>query len=98
MTCKINGIGTIKSSLENENILLLKGTRFVLGKERNLVSLCMLDDMEFNIKLGQEHIKIFRGRNLVTNTPNRHDLYFLEVKPLIGLIATILNKKFTLAT
>lgn len=53
MTCKVRGIGPIKVVLENGRILFLKGARFVPELERNLFSLEMLDDMEFDINLGQ---------------------------------------------
>lgn len=97
MIYKISGIGTIKLLSENGKTLNLKGTRYILDLERNLVSLGMLDDMEFDIKMGQGHMKILRGNDLVISAPKRHGLYFLEAKPLLGLTAATLTDNFTFA-
>lgn len=58
---KVSGIRTINLLLDNGNVLILKGTMYVPDLKRNLASLGMLDDMEFNINLGQGIIKILRG-------------------------------------
>lgn len=74
--------------LENGKVLFLKGTRYVSESERNLVSLDMLDDIEFDIRLSQWHIEILRDNDLIISTIKRHGLYFLKVKPLLSLTAT----------
>ncbi|XP_022897510.1 uncharacterized protein LOC111411188 [Olea europaea var. sylvestris] len=50
-----------------------------------------------NSHTGTRHIKILRGNDLVTLAPKRHGLYCLNAKPLLGLTASVLSEKFTLA-
>lgn len=50
--CKVNGIGTVKLLLENGNVLFLNETRYAPDLKMKLVSLGMLNEMEFNINLG----------------------------------------------
>ncbi|XP_022895327.1 uncharacterized protein LOC111409515 [Olea europaea var. sylvestris] len=62
-------------NIENDRVLLLKSARFVPELERNLVSLGMLNDMEFDIKLGQGYIKIFRGTAVLDDNFNLAKLW-----------------------
>ncbi|CAA2996850.1 Hypothetical predicted protein [Olea europaea subsp. europaea] len=72
MSCQVKGIGTITLRFDDNNELTLE--------QRNLISLGVLDDLNYNIVINKGYIKILRGFQLVVKAPKRHGLYILHTQ------------------
>lgn len=65
VVCKIIGIGNIRLKLYDGTIKELKQVRFVLDLKRNLISLGMLDQMGYSVRIEYGKMVIIKGTETI---------------------------------
>ena len=64
-SCQIKGIGSIRIRLHNGLEKVMSNVRYIPELKRNLISLGVLDELGYTIKLEAGVIKIMKGSLLV---------------------------------
>ena len=59
--CRVKGIGTVRIKMHNEVEKVLINVRFIHELKRNLISLGMLDDLGYVIRVESRILKILKG-------------------------------------
>ena len=83
--CRIIGIGTMNLKLKNGEIWELREVRHVLDLKRNLISLGMVDQNGFSIKLESGKLMISNGTRTVLEGTKRNGVYVLDGEAITGL-------------
>jgi hypothetical protein len=91
MACQVKGIGTITLRVKDNNVLVLEKTRYVPDLQRNLISLGVLDDLNYDIMINAGYIKILRNSHLIVEAPKRHGLYILQTQNIFDSTSAALS-------
>ena len=59
--CRVQGVGSVRIKMPNKVERVLTNVRFIPELKRNLISLGMLDDLGYVIKVESGFLKILRG-------------------------------------
>lgn len=91
IVCKVIGIRNISLRLHDGTITKVKQVRHVLNLKRNLISLRMLDQMGYNIKLESNEIKVINRGTLVMKGTKMNSVYILDGEALTGLTSVSIS-------
>lgn len=93
MSCPIEGTGKVKLLLDNNYILELENTRYVLELKRNLISLGELDE-KYNINIHKGLISLTLGEKRVISCPKINEIYTVHAEPVLSQCTTTSNYEF----
>ncbi|KAH9694912.1 Integrase catalytic domain-containing protein [Citrus sinensis] len=82
--CKIISIGNIRLKLHDETIRELKQVRFVPELKRNLISLGMLDQMGYSVKIEYGEMMIIKGTEIIMKGLRKNGVFVLDGKVVTG--------------
>ncbi|KAH9767149.1 hypothetical protein KPL71_011170 [Citrus sinensis] len=82
--CKVIGIGNISLKLHNGTIREVKQVRHVPDLKRNLISLGMLDQVGYSVRLEHGKIEILNGVTLVMKGSRKNGVYVLDGEMVTG--------------
>ena len=83
--CRIIGMGNVNLKLHNGKIQELKEVRHVPDLKRNLISLGMVDQSGFSIKIESGKLMITNGTRIVMEGTKRNEVYVLDGEAITGL-------------
>ncbi|KAH9649101.1 hypothetical protein KPL70_025857 [Citrus sinensis] len=82
--CKIIGIGNIRLKLHDGTIRELKQVRFVPELKRNLISLGMLDQMGYSVKIESGEMVIIKGTEIIMKGLRKNGVFVLDGEVVTG--------------
>ena len=88
-SCKIKGIVTIRIRLHNALEKVMTNVRCIPELKRNLISLGVLDDLGYTVKLEASFIKIMKGSLLVMKEAKKIGIYSLLGSTVIGTSSSL---------
>ena len=88
-SCKIKRIVTIRIRLHNALEKVMTNVRCIPELKRNLISLGVLDDLGYTVKLEASFIKIMRGSLLVMKEAKKIGIYSLLGSTVIGTSSSL---------
>lgn len=91
MTCQDKGKWIIILKVKGYHYLVFERTRYVLDWEKNLISLGLLDDLNYNLMISKGYIKILRDSQLIIEASKRHCLYILQTQSLFESTSTTIS-------
>ena len=87
--CKVQGVGSVRVRLHNDVENVLTSVRYIPELTRNLISLGMLNELGFMIKVEAGTIKVLKGSLLVMKGIRKNAIYSLLGSTVIGFISTV---------
>uniref|UniRef100_A0A803PDC4 Integrase catalytic domain-containing protein n=1 Tax=Cannabis sativa TaxID=3483 RepID=A0A803PDC4_CANSA len=91
-SCKIVEIGTIRLKLYDGVERVLKDVRLVPDLKRNLISIGMLDDQGFLVKIEKRVLKVCKGSMVVMRERKSNEIYPLEGTMVKNMKACVSSK------
>ena len=89
--CKVQGIGSVRIRMHNDTERVLTNVRFIPELKRNLISLGMLDELGYVIKVEAGTIKIMKGSLLVMKGLKKNGIYSVLGSTIIGLVSSVVG-------
>ena len=89
--CKVIGIGTIRLKLNDGIERVLQGVKHVPELKRNLISLGMLDENGYSVKLELRSLRLSNGSLIVMKGVRTKCLYYLLGKTVIWYVSAVTN-------
>ncbi|KAH9647611.1 hypothetical protein KPL70_025255 [Citrus sinensis] len=89
--CKIIGIGNIRLKLHDGSIRELKHVRFVPDLKRNLISLGMLDQMGYSVKIESGEMMIIKGTETIMKGLRKNGVFILDGEVVTGEVGVSVN-------
>ncbi|KAH9745502.1 hypothetical protein KPL70_004095 [Citrus sinensis] len=91
--CKVIGIGNVSLRLHDGTIWELREVRYVPDLKRNLISLGLIDQNGFSIKLESGRLLIMKGTKIVMKGSKRNAVYVLDDEAVTGITDVIIGTK-----
>ncbi|KAG8367168.1 hypothetical protein BUALT_Bualt16G0044500 [Buddleja alternifolia] len=88
-SCKVQGIGSVRIKMFNGIEKVLKQVRYIPELKRNLISLGMLDDLGYSMKLESGTLKVVKGSMVIMKGIRRNGIYSLIGCTVIGSISSV---------
>ena len=85
--CRVQGVGSVRIKMPNKVERVLTNVRFIPELKRNLISLGMLDDLGYVIKVESRFFKILKGLLIVMKGIKKNGIYFLLGRTVIGSVS-----------
>ncbi|KAH9655442.1 hypothetical protein KPL70_022326 [Citrus sinensis] len=89
--CKIIGIGNIRFKLHDGSIRELKQVRFVPDLKRNLISLRMLDQIGYSVKIESGEMMIIKGTETIMKGLRKNEVFVLDGEVVTGEVGLSVN-------
>lgn len=89
--CKIIGIGNIRLKLYDVTIKELKQVRFVLDLKRNMISLGMLDQMGYSVRIEYGKMVIIKGTETIMKGLRKNGVFVLDGETVTGEVGISIN-------
>lgn len=89
--CRIIGIGYARLKLHDRSIRKLKHVRFVPNLKRNMITLHLLDQIGYNVKIESDEIIIIKGTETITNGLRKIEVFVLDGEVVVGEVGMSIN-------
>lgn len=76
--CRIIGISNVRLKLHDGSIRELKQVRFMADLKKNLISLGMLDQMGYNVKIESSEMVIIKGIETIMKGLRKNGVFVLD--------------------
>ena len=91
--CKVLGVGSVRIKMFSGMEKVLKGVRYIPELKRNLISLGMIDDLGYTIKVERGDLKILKGSLIVMKGVKKNGIYSLLGNTVVGSLSTVTDSK-----
>ena len=86
--CKIQGIGSVRIKMYDGVERLLTQVRYIPELKRNLISLGVLDELGYSIKMECGSLKILKGSLVMLKGVKKNGIYSLLGSTVVGNVST----------
>ena len=93
--CKVQGIHSVRIKMHNDGERILTNVRFILELKRNLISLGMLDELGYMIKVEAGTLKILKGSLVIMKGIKKNGIYSPVGSIVIGSVSTIVDSSLS---
>ena len=76
--CRIIGIGNVRLKPHDGSTRELKQVRFMADLKKNLISLGMLDQMGYNVKIKSGEMMIIKGTETIMKGLRKNEVFLLD--------------------
>lgn len=93
--CKVKGIGSVRIRFHSGAEKVLTNVRYIPELKRNLISLGMLDELGYLVKIEAGMIKVLKGSLLVMKGVRKNGIYSLLGSTVIGSVSMVAGSTST---
>ena len=93
LACKVAGIGSISIKMYDGKVINLEQVRYVPELKTNLISLGMIDQLGYSIKVEKGELQIIRNGTVIMKGSRRNWLYVLNGLVILPVVNSVSSDK-----